>query len=198
MELTNDMNTDPVGYGSGMLVFVPEMLEDISDFARQIYTMAIDQQRWVMYLTLDGKEHNQLADARQLATLTALTQGNSVKASAFQAQVDDWTEALRQLTHPGDLVIWPEKRWFAPVSVEKALGITQQVLPGHYISVPDQAVPWYRTLLFWLIGLITIVGFSYLEITLSKMINGALMSVALIILVVLEVGILYQWDRIFR
>ena len=180
-----------------MVVFVPGLLENAPDFARRVYDQAAAQQRRVIYLAVKNCETDPLAAARQLATITALTQGSAVQASAQQIDVADLPEALRRVTHPGDLVIWPEMGLLAPASLEGELGIHQQVLDGVYTSAAFCPAPWFKTLLFVLVGILILVGFTILEVRLDARLSGAPQKIGLILLFLLELGAFSLWNRIF-
>jgi hypothetical protein len=190
-------NVDPLDCVTRMIVFVPETLENIADFAKNIYNLALDQQREVYYLALDGRDGNPLAAARQLATITAMTRDGSVQAKALPVAGEDCADTLRQVAHQGDLVIWPEEDLRVPASLESELGITQRVLPAVYTPAQAETYPWYRTLIFWLTSLVVLAGFSFLEFRLAGVISGGLKKVVLIMLFSAEMALLYQWNRIF-
>jgi hypothetical protein len=181
-----------------MVVFVPEMLENVAEFTRQVYAQAAAQQRKVLYLAINGQEKEKLVAARQLATIVALTQGAAVQASAAQVEMEDRADLLRESTHPGDIVVWPEECWLAPASLEHELGITQRVLTGIYTTAAPEASPWYRPVLFWLTGLVLLAVFSYLEFSAGRLMSGGALKVALLLLFTFELGAFYQWDRLFH
>lgn len=189
---------DPGDNGKRIVVFVPEMLENIAEFARQVYAQAVAQQRRVVYIATNGRRTDHLASTRQLATIVALTQGNGVQASAAQVDLADRVAALRESTRPGDIVVWPEEAWLAPTSLERELGITQRVLTGIYASAVPQGSPWYRPVVFWLTGLALLAAFSYLEFSAGRLMSGGTLKVALMLLFALELGAFYQWDRLFH
>lgn len=193
----NEIKVEPVVCLARMVVFVPQTLENIADFAQQVYYLAIAEQREVLYLAVNSQDGNELTAARQLATLTALTHGNSVQARSLQIQAEDWTEALRQVTHPGDLIIWPERRLLAPASLENDLGIKQYALPGSYASAATNILSKLRPVLFWLSGLALLAGFAFLEVRLNGLVSGTLKKVVLMFLFTLAAAVFYQWNRMF-
>jgi hypothetical protein len=198
MSSINYVIGNPVEANRRMVVFVPEMLENVAEFTRQVYNQAAAQQRKILYLAVSRRETDQLAATRQLATIVALTQGSAINASAAHVNLEDPAKALRESTRPGDLVIWPQEDWLAPASLEHELGITQQALHGIHIYSEPQASPWYRPVLFWAAALALLAVFSYLEFSAGRLLSGAPLKVALILLFSLELGAFYQWDRLFR
>jgi hypothetical protein len=188
----------PFGDVPRMVVYIPEMLENVSDYARQVYIQAAARRQPVLYLALNQRESDPLAAARLLATITALTQDNTVRANAVQVEGEDRADALRQVTHPGDLVVWPDESLLAPASLEKALGISQRVLPGARITAPARALPSYPPALIWLVGLLILVVFTVLEFSLDGLVGGALAKVALMLLFTLEMVAFHAWNRQFR
>jgi hypothetical protein len=46
-------------------------------------------------------------------------------------------------------------------------------------------------------GLVILLGFSFLEFLLATQVDGALKKMVLIALVTLELGVFYQWNKIF-
>ena len=179
----------------GLVVFVPAGLENLAEFARKIYYLAATQQKDVIYLALDRRDSEALVSARQLATLTALTQDRAVQACALRAETDDWSDALRQVTRRGDVVIWTDARLMAPATLATELGITQQVLPG-FAEPVLRGQGWLRVALIWLAALVILGVFTYLEFGLAGMLlSGTLKKAVLVVLFALELGAFYQWDR---
>jgi hypothetical protein len=154
-------------------------------------------------MALTGRGAADLTSARMLSTITALTQGSLVQASLTQARADCWSDALRQVAQPGDMVICPDEKMISDGSlqpcgeIEAELDITVRSLPGIYTAGTAQAITWVRTILCWTTALAILVGFSFLEFRLAGMINGTLKKVVLAALVLLELGVFNQWDKLF-
>lgn len=195
MQTITEIKTGQTATPERVVVFVPEGLEDINDFARQVYLLALAEQREVLYLAVNRGELDPLAAARLLATLTALTQDRQVSVRSRQVGAADWVDALRQVTRPGDLVAWAEAGLAAPAGLEAELGIIQHVLPGAMAAARRN---WLRPALFWLLTVALLAGFSYLEVSLW---NGPLgdfwKKAALIALFGAEMGGVYAWNRWF-
>lgn len=178
-----------------MVVFVPDALEDIHGFARQVYLLALAEQREVLYLALNRGDLDPLAAARQLATLTALTRDRQITARSRQMGAPDWVDALRQATRPGDLVIWADANLTAPAGLETELDIRQYVLPGAPAAV---RLEWLRPVVFWLGMLAMLAGFSLLEVSIWGSVTGEFWKKsALILLFGLEISAVYGWNRFF-
>ena len=163
MQTITEIKTGQTATPERVVVFVPAGLDDINDFARQVYLLALVEGREVLYLYVNTGGGDPLAAARTLATLTALTQDRQVTVRARQAGAADWVEALRQVTRPGDLVAWAEAGLAAPAGLEAELGIIQHVLPGAMAAARRN---WLRPALFWLLTVALLAGFSYLEVSL--------------------------------
>ncbi len=186
-----------------LVVLVPEQIENLAEFAHQVYAQALMQGREVVYMGLSGRGAADLTAARMLTTLTALTQGSLVQASLAQARTDCWSDALRQVAQPGDLVICPDEKMISTGSLqpcgalEAELDITVRSVPGIYTAGTAQAVSWMRNIFCWITALAILVGFSFLEFRLAGMINGTLKKVVLAALVLLELVVFNQWDKLF-
>jgi hypothetical protein len=186
-----------------LVVLVPEQVENLADFARHIYMLALAQQRNVVYLALIRCGAEDLSAMRTQATLLALTQGSQVQASMIQVKAEHWAEALRLVAQPGDWVICSDGQGLAANgshpfgALEAELHITVQSLPGIFSASPVQPSSWKRIALCWISGMVVLVGFSFLELHLAGHISGTLKKVVLVALTALEIGTFYQWDKIF-
>jgi hypothetical protein len=184
--------------GSRLIVFVPETLKNVADFARQVYMLAAAEEREVFYLALRGRDADDLAVTRQLTTLTALTQDSCVRARALGARPEKPADILADLAQPGDIVAVPEGQLFVPAELESSLGINQQVLADTDPFEAVQPSKWYLPVLFWGSSLAVMVAFFFLETSLEGVMSGAVKKIILILFFSIEIAILYFWDRITR
>jgi hypothetical protein len=196
MTMPDGMKSNLERHNKRMLVVAPELLDNTADYARQIYTQAASQAWDVLYLALISRESDQLAVARQLATLAALTQDRSVYVSSLQLKMENWPGALRHLTQPGDLVILPDERLLISRNQEIELDIGQRMLLGTHFSKETHPHPWLSSLLFWGLSMLILGGFSYIEFSLTSILGGVTLKAALIILIAFELGAMYRVNQI--
>lgn len=194
MAMTENQNK-PLGNVARMIVYIPGILDQATDFANQVYNQAIAQKRQIVYLTIDNQDDESLANQRQLSTLIAITGDNCVTASVLRIKAKDRLDAIRRVTHPGDLVVWPEGCALIPDNLERELGINQQILPGKHLYSVNRAVHQLRSLHFWLFTLIALAGFTYLEFSLVGQVEGYLHKVILAMLFVIMTIIIYLADQ---
>jgi hypothetical protein len=197
LSLNEDIHVS-TNHGTRLIVFVPETLKNIADFARQVYMLAVTDEREVYYLALRGQDSDDLAVTRQLTTLTALTQDSCVRARALQARPDKPADILAELARPGDIVIVPEGQLFVPEEIERTLGIQQQVLAENDPFEASRDSKWYLPVLFWGTSLAIMVAFFFLETSLEGVMSGAVKKIILILFFSIEIAFLYFWDRMSR
>jgi hypothetical protein len=184
--------------GTRLIVFVPEKLKNVAAFARQVYMLAAADEREVFYLALRGRDTDDLAVARQLTTLTALTQDSCVRARALQARPEKPADVLVELAQPGDIVVVPEEQLSVPEELERTLGIRQQVLAENDPFEASRDSKWYLPVLFWGTSIAIMVAFFFLETSLEGVMSGAVKKIILILFFSIEIGLLYFWDRMSR
>lgn len=185
-------------HGTRLIIFVPETLKNVSAFARQVYMLAVTDEREVFYLALRGQDSDDLSVTRQLTTLTALTQDNCVRARVLPARPEKPADILAELARPGDIVIVPEEQLFVPEELERTLGIQQQVLAENDPFEVSRNSKWYLPVLFWGTSLAIMVAFFFLENSLEGVISGVVKKMILILFFTVEIGLLYFWDRMSR
>jgi hypothetical protein len=202
MAITTEIKISSQVATARLVVLVPDQVENLAYFAHQVYIQALAQQQEVLYLALQRHGTDDLPAARMLSTLSALTQGGDVRIGATQVRADHWADALRQVAHPGDTILCPDEQFLTSnesrscCDLEAELNINVHSLPGIY-AVRAERPSWMRTAACWVSGILILIGFSFLEFHLAGVISGSLKKIVLIALIALELGIFYQWDRLF-
>jgi len=188
-----------------LIVLVPADLVDASGFAQKIHWLAMQQKRDVLYLNLVLQEEDYLASTRLLTTLKAITHDSWFKVGSAMVEAANWVDALRLFSQPGDMIVC-HKEQTAPAgifrrlplgeSIETELKLPVHILSGYYRPEPAHIPRWLRGLIFWLGCLAILVGFSVIEFRMDIQAVGAAKQIVLIVLLVIEFGLIYEWNEI--
>ncbi len=188
-----------------LIVLLPESLAGSIKLAHQINWMASMKQYDVLYLTLAEDETNPLEVSRRMATMVAATVGEPLHVSSKLVGRDGWLNALREALQPGDLLICQAEQsvragFLRAVSMQaylqETLQIPCQAINGYYHPGRDRIRQWLLGLLFWIVCLAILIGFSLLEIQIDRAVEGAARIALLLLTVSLEFGALIAWNRL--
>ena len=190
---------------SSLIVFVPEGLTQLNDFARRIHQIAAQEQRDILLFGLiDDWEQNL---GRLLTTLEALTRDNFIQVHSTTACTQNWEASLCKVVKPGDRVLCHDGQYVKTGRLKTQLltdylqtkyGLRVMEISGFYNPQKEQITILTRSLLFWIVCLGMIAGFFILEINIDSILQGPSHSVVLLMLLLIEIGTVWTWKRIFR
>ncbi|TLN27447.1 hypothetical protein FDZ74_01435 [bacterium] len=188
-----------------LIVLLPESLAGSTKLAHQINWMAGLKQYDVLYLTLVEDETNPLEVSRRMATMVAATVGEPLHVSSKMIPRDGWLNALRETFQPGDSLVCQAEQsvkagFLKAVSMQdylqEALQIHCQTISGYYHPAQDRVRQWLLGLLFWVVCLAILIGFSLLEVQIDRAVEGVARIALLLLTVSLEFGALIAWNRL--
>lgn len=193
-----------------LVVVVPGLHVPETDLAQSVWQMAAPEGLPVVYAGLAGGPGSEAPLRRLLANLAALTRGGRVEASARLLDAPDWATGLRRLRQPGDLALYlaghgvPTGRLrLGRQPIEHVL--RQAGLPGRRLEVPGWPEAWAQRasrqaapLLAAGSALAVIAGAFWLQAQLMQMPTSGLRLGLLMLSVVVEYGLLWLAEALFR
>lgn len=188
-----------------LIVLLPESLAGRTDLAHQINWMASLQSFDVLYLPMVEDDSNPLDISRRMATMVAATIGEPMQVSSRVIARRGWLDSLREFYLPGDLLVCMAEQnvktgFMHAVSMQDYLQTVLQIpcraVSGYYHPAHDRVRQWLLTMVFWLVALAILVGFTMMEINIDQTLHGFIRSALLILVVSLELGILMFLARI--
>lgn len=188
-----------------LIVLLPESLAGSTDLAHQINWMASLQSFDVLYLPMVEEDSNPLDISRRMATMVAATIGEPMQVSSRVIARRGWLDSLRGIYQPGDLLVCMAEQsvstgFLRAVGMQDYLQSILQIpcraVSGYYRPVHDRARQILLRMVFWLVALAILVGFTIVEINIDQSLHGFMRISLLILVVSLELGILMLLARI--
>lgn len=188
-----------------LIVLVPESLAGDLDFARKIYSIAMQACEDVLYLTLLERPGNILTTSRRIATMKAVTESNLVRVGCLQVPTGRWLQKLREILRADDTVICHDMQYVRQGAIKsiKAADFLASTIPNEIIMIrgyykPQKVliVEWLNSIVFWFGSLGILGGFSLVEIQIMLALRGTSGKVALAAVVALEFGVVLIWNKI--
>ena len=185
-----------------LVVVIPEQVTDQVQFSRAVRNLALPGQKTVVLVMLVSDADDELAEQRQLATLSSLVNDSRIKVQTAIAWGRSWRKSLRQMMQAGDLIVCPAEttiprglRKHEPLSaaLSRSLAIPVYLLHGFFPeSRPGRWVGW-KKLPFWMMIIAIFAGFFEFEVVSDLVDKGWPGQVLTIILVLIEFGFIYVW-----
>ncbi len=206
MSINDSYRLDSTADSKRLLAIVPLDLADHGQFANRIRLLAIQYQAEIIYISLVLHEDERQSARRLLISLVAITSDNLQKSSSQIIKASNWAEAIKLVYEPGDLVACLDSHMirinpFRPTSLyellEKQINIPVHLITGQPKSYLNPIRRTISELGFWCGILVIAVGFSLIEIRLDNLIGGISQEITLVILVIFEIGLIYEWNKIF-
>jgi len=200
MDLRNDL-LQP----ARLIVLLPESLAGDSNFARRIYTLAVQAQKDVLYLTLLDKPGNVLTMSRRIATMKAVTESNTVRVGCVQVPTGRWLQKLDEILRPEDSIVCHELQYvrqgpFKSLAIAEFLksAVANEIIlvKGYYQPQKAMVMEWIRSTVFWLGSLGILGGFTLLELQVTISLKGASNKLALAAILALEFSAVWIWNKI--
>lgn len=200
METKNELDSSP-----SLIVILPESLAGNTSLAHNIYWLAEQESRNVLYFTLVEDEQHRLQISRRLATMKALTANTRIRTSSKIVPVNNAMRILPQIIQNGDRVVCPPelsvKTGFLrqiPINtyLQEKLHLAVMPIPGFYKPLRVQTQHWLHILAFWAGCLLLMVLFTYLEIEIDQQLQGVIRSILFYLSLGLEFSALLAWNHI--
>jgi hypothetical protein len=188
-----------------MIVLVPEGLSATSDLAKKVYWMALRDHCDVVYLGFVYDEEKKLSVMRNIATLKALTTGETVRVSSRLTSSDAWNSTLQDMLRPGDIIVCHDEQFirnglFSSVTIRDMLASTYKgpiySMNGFYHPWVVLTRKWLWGIVFWAGCLAILAGFSFLEIQVDQTVQGLSKAVLIGVILAFEFSAFWAWNHI--
>lgn len=203
------MNTKNVETNSKprLIVLVPEALAGSPALAKKIFWMAFRGGQDVLFLVSYSDSAEKLTVSRRMATMNQLASSEYVGVSCEYILTSSWLPTLKSLYASGDRVVCHAEQFFrtglfktslVAAWISDQLHMPVDIISGCYHPMRDLANKWLVGALLWLGFLAILAGFGVLEIQIDLSSIGISHAVMLVILVTLETGAIWAWNRILQ
>lgn len=183
-----------------LIILVPAGF-DCTSVTRRMCKLASETNSYIQLLGLYKNEEEELALRRELAMASALIRDARVYAEVRVEPGTNWVEAVRNIYQPGDMIVCltdqPTGIRRKPLSqiLESSFKTTIFILsetPMHKQEsrLLSQVIAWS--------GLAAIIGgFFILQVDITRMPQGGLQTLLLILLLVPEIWLVQLWNSLF-
>jgi hypothetical protein len=187
-----------------LIVLLPGNMAYDFELAHMIHWMAFQRNRDVVYLTKEDENDGSLALSRDMATMNAVTAGNCLRVQWIQAGPTDWLARLQEIYQSDDEIICSEdqtldhdlfgKVKFYHLEKESTTADVHPVFgfyPTHEVK-REKRIPEFLVL----IGFLVIIAlFTWLQIQVDGVLQGTLSTVIVLILLCVEFGAIWMWNK---
>lgn len=190
-----------------MVVLLPDQLAGNSEFAYKIHWMAAREHRDVFYLVLVEDSNEMLPISRRMTTMKAGTVGDMVRVSSKLILKSDWLKTLQDIYHPGDVLVCLEGQTIQtslmqtipmPVFLQQKFNAPIRLINGFNLILHAQARRVLYSIFFWFGFMVILVGFSLLEVTIDRNVQGLTHLALLFMAVGVEFWSILAWSNIPR
>ncbi|HEX6304831.1 MAG TPA: hypothetical protein VFZ76_11620 [Anaerolineales bacterium] len=190
----------PVTPTRRLVVLIPDGDLDHKSLVNRIWELASTSGLNVLFLALSPGQNEVAYLRRHLADLAAMTNYGHVGASTKIIVAGNWTQAVAEILHAGDLLVCMAKHRVAyRVLGRKILGellsssfnVPVYLLGGLLIGTSRRRQKLIREILAWLVFLAVIAGFSSIQIWIDQGYGKPLSTILLCISVVFELLLIF-------
>ena len=188
-----------------LIVLLPQSLAGKTDLAREVNKQAARHGADVLYLALLDNPEGNLAAARAMATMKAVTSDYHLVAQSRLVSISDWQKILQDSILPGDLVLCFAEQTVRtgmftvePISdyLREKFNLHVQTLSGWYHPAHEQIKRILNQVIAWAGFLFILVSFSILEVNLDRAVHGVNHAILLGLFILVEFGLILAWNRI--
>jgi len=195
------------GFKKRLIVLLPESLAGKAELARTVHQLALQNGADVLYLTLVDDDEKKLTVAREMATMKAITADHGLLANSRLVATGSWLTMLRETCRVGDIVVCHAEQTVRdgvfstrPMNyfLQETLSVPVITLAGYYRPRNEHIKALLNNLLIWVGFLAIVVAFTLLEFSLDSAIHGAIHTILLVLLVMVEFGAVLAWNNLFH
>jgi len=199
--------TIEAGFKKRLIVLLPESLAGNTILARAVHQLALQNGADVLYLTLVDDDEKKLTVAREMATMKAITADHGLLANSRLVATGSWLTMLRETCRVGDIVVCHAEQTVRdgvfstrPMNyfLQETLSVPVITLAGYYRPRNEHIKALLNNLLIWVGFLVILTAFTWLEFSLDSAIHGAIHTILLVLLVMVEFGAVLAWNNLFH
>lgn len=188
-----------------LIVLLPQSLAGKTDLAREVNKQAARRGMDVLYLALLDNPEGNLAAARAMATMKAVTSDHHLAVQSRLVPVSNWQKILQDSIQLGDTVLCFAEQTVRtgmfttkPVCVylQEIYGLPVQALSGWYHPAHEQIKTILNQVIAWAGFLFILVTFSILEVNLDRTVHGVNHAILLGLFLLVEFGLILAWNRL--
>jgi hypothetical protein len=186
-------------------IFNFENLNNIQEFAKDIYNRAESLNGSVYYLVMLKHESAYLETTREMATLQALTSSNNLSVEVKIVYEENWFETLQNLLVPQDVIVCQNeyqiydqkyKTTSLSSSLQESFSNQVQIMNGHFAQKKNQSKT-LLTELFALFGFLVIIGlFTWFQISIENQLSEFLSKIIVTISFLIEISAILVWHKV--
>jgi len=186
-----------------LVVLVPAIINDESELARRIWSMASPRRLSVLYLGLCREIEQEAGARRQLATLAAITRDDWATVETRLQIGTDWTRAVRAVYRPDDLIICHAEQQVAAKGFKQqplsqalltALDAPVCVLAGFCPQGPSQESKPVSKLFSWLVPIFILAVFFLMQVRIEQLPRDWAHTALLSLSVIVEYALVGLWS----
>jgi hypothetical protein len=188
------------------LVFlVPNSDFDEVKFSWAIRKLANQVNLDVTLVSIATGIEDELAARRSLATVCSFVNEFTYNIDYRVIRDHSWIHAVRNLAHPGDLIICPpevtvragfRKSETLDAAIARRLKLSTQPLPNLFNNSRQGILHFLKPILYWIVIAAILMAFFILESGVGQTVNGFLGQTVIVILMAFEMGAIYLWSSI--
>jgi hypothetical protein len=187
-----------------LIVLVPDQGADGNSLAQRVWSLAAPCELQVLFLCVpESDAYQESAIYLRLITLASQIRSDQVQVDTCVEPGQGWVEAVVRHWRPGDIVICCAEHTIHTTSygkqplynvLEETLGVPIFVLEGVYALQPARANQHGPRTLHWLIPILIIAVFFFVETRVDSLTTGMAHTLILAAFAVVEVSILAAWS----
>ncbi|MBI2757813.1 MAG: hypothetical protein HYX49_03960 [Chloroflexi bacterium] len=184
-----------------LIVLVPNWDVDEVEIARQVWKLAMPLGLAVLFLGLCTDITEELSMHRRLATLASLTRDPRLSVDTRLEIGRNWMRKLKAILQSGDVVVChaEQRVGFWRITLREQLSKLNApiwTLEGIHPPMKSSAFAKTKEAIFWLVSIVVIVVFFWLQVSIVHMSKDWAHSVLIYLSMLSEIGLLWIWHSV--
>ncbi len=187
---------DTSGAASGRaIVLIPNTDIDSESLRQALNHLGVSYATEIVLLGSDNRRDRSRSGKLYRLAFLLRTSGTPVTCQMMMPD-ETWVSAVRRIARTGDLVVCHAEYQGHKLSqvLSSEAGAPVYVLSGLYPTLPQRGVRLIGRAVFEVIPLVIIVGTFWLQVQLSEQTTGVVNTIALILSVLFEMGLILIWS----
>ncbi len=188
-----------------LVVLIPDQDVDAVRYSRAVRSAMLPETTDVLLVTAVDSVESELSARRRLATISSQVRDFDLNVMVRVVWNRSWIAAACEVAEDGDQVACaPEmtvrvglrQREALDAVIARRLGLPVTPLPGLYQNERSGFTQVFLRIGYWAVIVAIVAGFFVLESDASQVVQGWIGQVAVIILMIFELGAIYLWTTI--
>ena len=184
-----------------LIVLVPDSEADAANVAHRVWRLATSMSMHVQLLGLCNDARQELSLRRTVAAMSAMVEVGSITAEAKVEMGANWVEFVKRNYQTGDMIVCFAEQHAGllhrPLSqmLESKLNIPVYILSGLYPQ--KSGSNWLSQITTWSGSIGIIIGFFLLQVKIEQLPDDWFQTGLFIFSIVLELWLIWVWNRLF-